>query len=83
MELNSAVGTFGDEKKEEAQERLIAQLSQYPEALNDYREMLKEKGMDTKGFRPTGNAEARWVSSPGDSTRSEVEVKTDSRNVNI
>lgn len=58
VELNSAVGTLGDEKKEEALERLIAQLSQYPEALGDYREKLKEKGIDTRGFRPMGSAEA-------------------------
>lgn len=56
-ELNSAVGTIGHELKEERLEELINQLSQYPEALRDYRERLKEKGIDTEGFRPMGSAE--------------------------
>jgi hypothetical protein len=58
VELNSAVGTIGHEKKEEQLERLISQLSQYPEALEDYRKKLKKKGIDTEGFRPMGSAEA-------------------------
>lgn len=41
LELNSAVGTIGHEKKEERLEELINQLSQYPEALRDYRERLQ------------------------------------------
>src|SRR5699024_4431262 len=41
VELNSAVGTLENEKKEERLEELITQLSQYPEALGDYREKLK------------------------------------------
>jgi glycosyltransferase involved in cell wall biosynthesis len=57
VELNSAVGTIGHEKKEERLEELIAQLSQYPEALGDYREKLKGKGIDTEKFRPMGSAE--------------------------
>ena len=57
VELNSAVGTLESEKKEEQLEVLITQLSQYPEALEDYREKLKEKGIDTTGFRPMGSAE--------------------------
>lgn len=57
LELNSAVGSIGHEKKEERLEKLINQLSQYPEALDDYREKLKKKGMDTEGFRPMGSAE--------------------------
>jgi glycosyltransferase involved in cell wall biosynthesis len=57
VELNSAVGTIGHEKKEERLEELIAQLSQYPEALCDYREKLKVKGIDTDSFRPMGSAE--------------------------
>lgn len=57
VELNSAVGTIENEKKEERLEELIAQLSQYPEALGDYREKLKTKGMDTEKFRPMGSAE--------------------------
>src|SRR5690625_6865257 len=57
VELNRAVGTLENEKKEERLEELIAQLSQYPEALGDYREKLKKKGIDTTGFRPMGSAE--------------------------
>lgn len=56
-ELNSAVGTLENEKKEERLEELIAQLSQYPEALGDYRKKLEKKGIDTTGFRPMGSAE--------------------------
>src|SRR5699024_5321271 len=36
---------------------LITQLSQYPEALGDYREKLKKKGIETDEFRPMGSAE--------------------------
>ena len=57
VELNSAVGTLEKEKQEERLEALITQLSQYPEALGDYREKLKKKGIDTTGFRPMGSAE--------------------------
>lgn len=57
VELNSAVGTLKNEKKEEKLAKLIAQLSQYPEALGDYREVLKRKGVNTDGFRPMGSAE--------------------------
>lgn len=57
VELNSAVGTLNDVKKEEQLETLINQLSRYPEALGDYREKLKAKGIDTTGFRPMGSAE--------------------------
>lgn len=57
VELNSAVGTIEHERKEEQLEELISQLSQYPEALEDYREKLKEKGIDTTGFRPMGSGE--------------------------
>jgi len=56
-ELNSAVGTLDDEEKEEQLEALIAQLSQYPEALEDYRTKLKEKGIETTHFRPMGSGE--------------------------
>src|SRR5699024_4584101 len=56
-ELNSAVGTIGHELKEKRLEELINQLSQYPEALRDYRERLREKGINTEGFRPMGSAE--------------------------
>lgn len=57
VELNSAVGTIGHEKKEEQLEALISQLSKYPEALCDYRKKLEGKGIDTTGFRPMGSAE--------------------------
>jgi hypothetical protein len=57
LELNSAVGTIEHEKKEERLEKLIEQLSQYPEALGDYREKLKSKGINTTNFRPMGSAE--------------------------
>ena len=57
VELNSAVGTLENEKKEEWLETLITQLSQYPEALGDYRETLENIGIDTAGFRPMGSAE--------------------------
>jgi len=57
VELNTAVGTIGHERKEQRLEELISQLSQYPEALRDYRERLREKGIDTEGFRPMGSAE--------------------------
>ena len=58
LELNSAVGTLGDPKKEQDLEHLIRQLEKYPEALGDYREWLKEQGIDTTGMRPMGSAEA-------------------------
>lgn len=57
LELNSAVGTIGNEKREAHLEMLINQLSQYPEGLRDYRERLQEKGIETEGFRPMGSAE--------------------------
>lgn len=57
-ELNSAVGTLGDEEKEKELEALIHQLEMNPEALEDYRKWLKEQGIDTKGMRPMGSAEA-------------------------
>lgn len=56
-ELNSAVGTLDSDSKEESLEKLISQLSQYPEALKDYREQLEEKGIDTTHFRPMGSGE--------------------------
>lgn len=57
VELNSAVGTLEDDKKEEALADLIRQLSQYPEALGDYRAWLRDKGVDTSDMRPMGSAE--------------------------
>lgn len=58
LELNSAVGSLDDPKKEEHLEALINQLSKYPEALCDYRTWLQEEGIETKGMRPMGSAEA-------------------------
>src|SRR5690625_1873354 len=57
IELNTAVGTIDHERKEQRLEELISQLSQYPEALRDYRERGEEKGIDTEGFRPMRSAE--------------------------
>ncbi|WP_335870818.1 ISLre2 family transposase [Bacillus sp. 2205SS5-2] len=56
-ELNSAVGTLEKETKEKKLEELIHQLEKYPEALGDYRDWLKKKGMATQGMRPMGSAE--------------------------
>lgn len=57
VELNSAVGTLGHERKEERLAELIAQLSQYPKALGDYRKKLEKMDIDTTGLRPMGSAE--------------------------
>lgn len=57
VELNSAVGTLEDERKEELLEALIGQLSKYPEALGDYRKWLREKDINIDGMRPMGAAE--------------------------
>ena len=57
VELNSAVGTLNNEQKEEQLEKLISQLSQYPEALEDYRVRLQEKGINASHFRPMGSGE--------------------------
>ncbi len=56
-ELYSAVGTLGDEKKEKQVERLIQRIESMPGCLSDYREWLREKGIDTTGMRPMGSAE--------------------------
>lgn len=58
LELNSAVGTLENERREERLDKLIKQLEQYPEALGDYRKWLKAKGIDTQGMRAMGSAEA-------------------------
>ncbi len=58
VELNSAVGTLEIEKKEEDLEALINQLSQYPEALGDYRVWLSSQGININGMRPMGSAES-------------------------
>ncbi|MBP3040007.1 ISLre2 family transposase [Bacillaceae bacterium Marseille-Q3522] len=57
LELNSAVGTLEQESKEKRLEELIHQLEKYPEALGDYRNWLKEQGVETEGMRPMGSAE--------------------------
>jgi DNA-binding protein H-NS len=61
--LNSAVGTISHDKKEERLEELIAELSQYPKTLGDYREKLKQKGID------------REISSYGNCRGNDVTVK--------
>src|SRR5690606_23337631 len=38
-------------------EAFIRQLEKYPEALGDYRNWLKDQGIDTTGMRPMGSAE--------------------------
>jgi len=57
-ELNSAVGTLEDERKEEALADLIQQYSKYPEALGDYREWLNKQEIDTSDMRTMGAAES-------------------------
>ncbi|MBE2941609.1 ISLre2 family transposase [Anoxybacillus flavithermus] len=56
-ELHSAVGTLGDEKKEKQLEGLIQRIESMPGCLSDYRQWLREKGIDTTGMRPMGSAE--------------------------
>lgn len=58
VELNSAVGTFEDDAKEEALADLLRQLTQYPEALGDYRTWLSQQDIDTVSMRPMGSAES-------------------------
>ena len=53
-ELNSAVGTLEDEKKEERLEALIHQLEQYPEALGDYREWLQAQEIESNRYATNG-----------------------------
>src|SRR5699024_7794959 len=57
VELNSAVATFESEKKGDRLKGIITQLAQAPNALGDYREKLKNQGINTDGFRPMGSAE--------------------------
>ncbi|WML28953.1 ISLre2 family transposase [Neobacillus sp. OS1-32] len=56
-ELNNAVGTLETREQEERLDQLLRQLEKYPEALRDYREWLKEQGVETSGMRPMGSAE--------------------------
>ncbi|RYM05359.1 ISLre2 family transposase, partial [Sporolactobacillus sp. THM7-7] len=51
-------GTLENEAQEEKLEALIHQLTQYPEALGDYRKWLASCGIETKGMRTMGSAEA-------------------------
>ena len=57
-EMNSAVGTLKDERKESLLEDLIEQYSQYPEALGDYRNWLHSNDIDISNLRPMGASEA-------------------------
>ena len=58
LELNSAVGTLGNEKKEEKLEALLKQLTAHPDGLKDYREWLKQHNINTTQMRTMGSAEA-------------------------
>ena len=57
LELNSAVGTLETDAQEKRLQDLIKQVEKYPEALGDYRDWLREKGIETEGIRPMGSAE--------------------------
>lgn len=56
-ELNSAVGTLETDEQEERLHQLIGHLEKHADSLKDYREWLKEQGIDTTGMRPMGSAE--------------------------
>jgi len=56
-ELNSAVGTLDDERKEEILADFIQQLTKYPKALGDYRKWLNAEGIDTSDMRTMVAAE--------------------------
>ncbi len=45
MELNSAVGTLDDERKEEELADLIQQLSKYTEVSENYQKWLNAQGI--------------------------------------
>ncbi|RLQ04050.1 UPF0236 family transposase-like protein, partial [Geobacillus stearothermophilus] len=57
-ELNSAVGTLGDEGKEQQLAALIRRSESMPGCSRDYREWLSEQGGETTGMRPMGHAES-------------------------
>ncbi|MEK4873484.1 ISLre2 family transposase [Bacillus sp. FSL W8-0102] len=58
VELNSALGTLGDEAKEQQLAALIHRIESMPGCIRDYREWLKEQGVDTTGMYPMGRAES-------------------------
>ncbi|MED4978959.1 ISLre2 family transposase, partial [Geobacillus stearothermophilus] len=58
VELNSAVGTLGDEGKEQQLAALIRRIESMPGCIRDYREWLSEQGVETTGMRPMGHAES-------------------------
>jgi hypothetical protein len=58
LELNSTIGTLKIEEQEKKLEEMIHLLEQHKESLVDYREWLKEQGIDITGMRPMGSAEA-------------------------
>ncbi|MDQ0163976.1 ISLre2 family transposase [Aeribacillus alveayuensis] len=58
VELTSAVGQMQTEEKEEKLEDLIELLTENQQAITDYRKWLEEQGIETKGMRPMGSAEA-------------------------
>jgi Uncharacterised protein family (UPF0236) len=58
VELNRALGTLGDEAKEQQLAALIHRIESMPGCIRDYREWLKEQGVDTTGMYPMGRAES-------------------------
>jgi len=58
VELNSAIGTLGDEAKEKQLAALIRRIESMPGCIRDYREWLKEQGVNPTGMRPMGSAES-------------------------
>ncbi|WP_231559879.1 ISLre2 family transposase [Geobacillus sp. FSL W8-0032] len=58
VELNSAIGTLGDEAKEEQLAEMIRRIEAMPGCIRDYREWLSAQGVETAGMRPMGHAES-------------------------
>lgn len=58
VELNSVLGTLGDEAKEQQLAALIRRIESMPGCIRDYREWLKKQGVDPTGMYPMGRAES-------------------------
>ncbi|GAD14308.1 conserved hypothetical protein [Geobacillus kaustophilus GBlys] len=58
VERNSAVGTLGDEGKEQQLAALIRRIESMPGCIRDYREWLSAQGVKTTSMRPMGHAES-------------------------
>ncbi|WP_237746949.1 ISLre2 family transposase [Geobacillus vulcani] len=58
VELNSAIGTLGDEAKEQQLAEMIRRIESMPGCIRDYREWLSAQGVETAGMRPMGHAES-------------------------